>query len=161
MQNSLKIGELANATGLTTKAIRYYELLGLLRQARRTESGYRLYSDQDLQRLEFVKKAKHLGLSLEEIRDILTLREQDRVPCVHVLALLDQKVGYIDGLLRDLQEFRNELARLRSESAQQLDKLPKGSVVCGIIERGIHAKGELALSWLEGRDKAKRGSKST
>lgn len=159
MEGELKIGELAKTTGLTTKAIRYYELLGLLRQARRTESGYRLYTDDDLHRLEFVKKAKLLGLSLDEIRDILTLREQEQAPCVHVLALLDQKVAYIDALLGGLQAFREELARLRSESALQMDKLPKGSVVCGIIEKGIHGKGELALSWLEGRDKARQARK--
>lgn len=156
MRAGLKIGELAKLTGLTTKTIRYYELVGLLPEPRRTESGYRLYSEEDVQRLEFIKKAKRLSLSLEDIRDILTLYARNQPPCIHVLALLDQKLDYVDALIQSLQEFREELARLRQESAEQLEKLPKGSAICSIIEQGIHAKGELALTWLEGREKAKR-----
>ena len=71
MTNGAKIGELSNATGLTTKTIRYYELNGLLEEPWRADSGYRLYDPEDVERPEFIKKAKTLGLSLEEIRDIL------------------------------------------------------------------------------------------
>ncbi|MBI2303306.1 MAG: MerR family DNA-binding transcriptional regulator [Chloroflexi bacterium] len=58
MKRSLRIGELAKATGLTTKAIRYYELLGLIPRTSRTESGYRMYPDQDVRRLEFIYLSK-------------------------------------------------------------------------------------------------------
>lgn len=159
MEARLKIGELARLAGLTAKTIRYYELLGLLPKPQRTESGYRMYSKKDVQRLEFFKKAKGLGLSLEDIRGILALHARNQSPCVHVLALLDQKLAYIDSLLQSLQEFRGELAHLRRESAEQLEKLPQGSAICGIVELGIHAKGEIALTWLEGREKAKRASR--
>ena len=155
MKAGLKIGELARSTGLTTKAIRYYELMRLLPEPQRTESGYRLYSAQEVQRLGFIKKAKHLGLSLEDIRDILTLHDSHQPPCVHVLALLDQKLAYLDDLIGSLNEFRQELAHLREKSAGQLPKLTQGPAICGIIDQGIHAKGELALTWLEGRKKAK------
>ena len=156
MQAKMKIGELARRTGFSTKAIRYYELLRLLPEPDRTESGYRLYGQKDVERLEFIEKAKRLGFSLEDIRDILILDEQQQRPCVHVLALLDQKLKQVDDVLRDLKVFRKELAGLRKESAEQIERLP-ADAICGIVERGVHAKGEAALAWLEFRHTGKRG----
>ncbi|MCH7838594.1 MAG: heavy metal-responsive transcriptional regulator [Chloroflexi bacterium] len=158
MQTKMKIGELARRTGFSTKAIRYYELLKLLPEPDRTESGYRLYGQKDVERLEFIEKAKHLGFSLEDIRDILILDEQQQRPCVHVLALLDQKLEQVDDVLRDLKVFRKELAGLRKESAEQIERLP-ADAICGIVERGVHAKGEAALAWLEFRQPGKRGGR--
>ncbi|MBI2855966.1 MAG: heavy metal-responsive transcriptional regulator [Chloroflexi bacterium] len=155
MIGTLKIGDLARATGLTVKTIRYYELLHLLEEPQRTESGYRLYDQADVESLEFIKQAKQLGLSLSEIRDILVLHEQRQAPCVHVLALLDQKLEQIDSIMRELDQFQRELKRLRAESQVRLEQLPEGARICGIIERGIHAKGEVALAWLEGRRKGR------
>ena len=155
MNKSMKIGELAKATGLTTKTIRYYELHRLLEDPERTKSGYRMYGEDDVERLEFVKKAKRLGLSLEEIREILILHEQSQAPCVHVLALLDRKLEHVDDTIRELEEFRRELMRLRVESQVRLEQLPEDARICGIIERSIHHRGELALTWLEGRQMAK------
>ena len=158
MQTRMKIGELARRTGFSTKAIRYYELLKLVPEPDRTESGYRLYGQKDVERLEFIEKAKHLGFSLEDIRDILILDEQQQRPCVHVLALLDQKLEQVDDVLRDLKVFRKELAGLRKESAEQIERLP-ADAICGIVERGVHAKGEAALAWLEFRQPGKRGGR--
>ena len=155
MNNFMKIGELANATGLTTKTIRYYELNRLLEEPRRTDSGYRLYDSEDVERLEFIKKAKSLGLSLEEIRDILLLYEQRQSPCVHVLALLDQKLKQVDKMISELDEFRRELLHLRLESQVRLEQLPEESRICRIIERGIHRKGEVALTLVGGFHKEK------
>ena len=155
MKSKMKIGQLAKRTGFSTKAIRYYELLRLLPEPERSESGYRLYTENDAERLEFIDKAKRLGFSLEDIRDILVLDEQQQRPCVHVLALLDQKLKQVDDVLRDLKAFRQELARLRNESAEQIERLP-ADAICGIVERGIHARGEAALAWLEFRRPSKR-----
>ncbi len=157
MPAKMKIGELAKRTGFSAKAIRYYELLGLLPEPERTDSGYRLYDLNDVERLGFIEKAKHLGFSLDDIRDILILDEQQQRPCVHVLALLDQKLKQVDDVLRDLKGFRKELARLRSDSAEQLERVPGDARICGIVERGVHARGEAALAWLEFRQPGKRG----
>lgn len=154
-QHTMKIGEIAEVTGLTVKSIRYYELLRLLPEAPRTESGYRLYGQEAVQRLLFIKKAKRMGLSLDEIRDILALHENQQAPCVHVMALMDRKVAEVDGIIEGLRSFRQDLTTLREESAKQLENLPEGSAICSIIERSIHHKGELALSWLEGRQMGK------
>ncbi len=154
-QDKMKIGELARVTCLTVKSIRYYELLQLLAEAPRTESGYRIYGQEAVERLQFIKKAKRLGLSLDEIKDILELHESQQAPCVHVLALLERKIADVDGIIEDLQSFRQDLAGLRAESVKQFENLPEGTAVCGIIERSIHHKGELALAWLEGRHMSK------
>ena len=114
-----------------------------------------MYGQDTVERLEFIKKAKKLGLSLDQIKDILALHENQQVPCVHVLALLDRKIAEVDEVIEDLTTFRQDLAKLRQESAKQLESLPAGSAVCGIIELGIHHKGELALAWLEGRQMGK------
>jgi DNA-binding transcriptional MerR regulator len=157
----MKIGELAKATGLTAKTIRYYELLKLLGEPQRTESGYRLYGQETVERLDFIKKAKRLGLSLDEIKDILALHEKEQVPCIHVLALLDRKVSEVEKVIQDLKAFRQGLMMLREESAKHLENLPKGAAICGVIERGIHHRGELALAWLEGRQMGKLDSKGS
>ena len=159
MAKKMKIGELAKQTGFTTKTIRYYELLGLLAKPERTESGYRLYGPEDVERLEFIEKAKRLGFSLEDIRDVLVLHQQQETPCIHVLALLEQKLRQVDAVLKELRDFRRELASLHREATERLEQLPEGARVCGIIERGVHAKGEAALAWLEFRQPGRRGGR--
>ncbi len=151
METKLKIGQLAKQAGFSTKAIRYYELLRLLSEPDRMASGYRVYSQKDMERLEFIEKAKRLGFSLDDIRDILILSEQQEQPCVHVVALLDQKLKQVDDVPRDLKAFRKELARPHKEPAEQIERLPAGAAICGIVERGVHARGETALAWLEFR----------
>jgi DNA-binding transcriptional MerR regulator len=81
----LKIGDLAKLSGATTKTIRYYELLGLLPEPQRTDSGYRLYDEKDVERLVFIRKAKGLGFSLTEIKETLALYDSKQDPCIHVL----------------------------------------------------------------------------
>ncbi len=83
---TLKIGQLAKLSGTTTKTIRYYELLGLLHEPERTDSDYRLYEEQDVERLNFMRKAKSLGFSLAGIGETLTPYGSQQAPCIHVLA---------------------------------------------------------------------------
>ena len=89
----MKIGQLASATGLTAKTIRFYEGEGLIPDPPRTHSGYRTYADSDVTRLEFILKAKRLGLSLDEIKGILRLHDRSEPTCMHVRALLEEKVA--------------------------------------------------------------------
>lgn len=131
----MKIGELAKATGTTTKTIRFYEGEGVLPTASRTPSGYRAYRAEDISRLEFVRKAKRLGLSLEEVRGILGLYDRREPTCMHVRSLLDRKMAQAERALRELEEFRDELTRLRDEAGEIEDCRPSGGRICGIIER--------------------------
>jgi MerR family transcriptional regulator, Zn(II)-responsive regulator of zntA len=133
----LLIGELAAELGLNPKTIRYYEEIGLLPEPERSESGYRLYTRDDLERLRFIGKAKAIGLSLEQIAEVLALRGAGRQPCEHVLALLDEKLAAVDRQLRALRDFKRDLTALRDEAARTAASGPAegDACVCGIIER--------------------------
>lgn len=127
---TMTIGGLATRAGFTAKAVRYYERIGLLPQAARRPSGYRLYGAEDLRRLDFIAKAKRLGLSLDEIRDVLALRDAGVEPCVHVVRVIDRHVEEAERAIAELGEFRSELGRLRREARRRA----KDGAFCGIIE---------------------------
>ena len=89
---SMKIGELANSTGMTTKTIRFYESERLLPPPARTYVGYRTYGPEDVERVNFIRKAKRMGLSLDEIRVVLQLHDLREPTCGHVRSLLNAKL---------------------------------------------------------------------
>ena len=130
----MKIGELAGATGLTAKTIRFYEGAGLLPPPARTASGYRAYGSADLERVDFIRKAKQMGLSLDEIKEILGVHHRNEPTCEHVRSLLDAKLLQVDNILKNLQGFRRELAGLRERVEAIADCRPSGGRICGIIE---------------------------
>lgn len=127
----VRIGQLAAEFGLNPKTIRYYEEIGLLPAAQRTAAGYRLYNDTDRDRLRFIAKAKTVGLMLEEIREVLQLKDDGQQPCEHVLSLLDQKLATVDEQLRALTEFKQELVTLREEAVATIGT---EAPFCRIIE---------------------------
>ena len=128
----IKIGELAQVLGLNPKTLRYYEQIGLLSQAQRSANGYRLYTPHDVEHLRFILKAKAIGFTLEEIREIVVLQRNGEQPCGHVETLIEEKVAAIDAQLRALTDVRAELVALHNEAKQ-----PKKAqaCVCGIIEQ--------------------------
>ncbi len=121
----LRIGQLATRTGFTPKTLRYYEDLGLVRPVGRSESGYRLYGDAAIERLRFVNRARALGLRLDDIRRILEISDEGRVPCEHVQAVVDRELERIGAQMKSLQEFREGLLTLKSRMA---DALASGTV---------------------------------
>lgn len=131
----MKIGELAEATGLRVDTIRYYEAAGVLPRHRRTEGGYRIFTPDDVGRIEFIKQAKRLGLSLTEIRDILSIQAADQPTCVHVRGVLEAKVQEVEQALRELTEFRSYLRRLLERTVDLVDCRPEGGRICSIIEQ--------------------------
>jgi DNA-binding transcriptional MerR regulator len=128
----VRIGELAAELGINAKTIRYYEDIGLLPPAKRSANGYRLYDGADRERLRFISKAKTVGLTLEEISEILALRGNGAQPCEHVLGLLDHKLATLDEQLRTLSELQQELLTLREEATITMGT---DACVCGIIEQ--------------------------
>lgn len=126
-----QIGEFAAAFDLNPKTVRYYERIGLLPEPDRSAAGYRLYGPRDHDRMAFVIKAKRVGFTLEEIREVLSLRADGEQPCAHVLALVDEKITTIDVQLQTLRDLQGELADLKREA---LEPSGRNGAVCGIIE---------------------------
>lgn len=131
----MQIGSLAKEAGVTVQTVRFYERRGLLPNPQRKDSGYRLYSEDDLHRLKFIRHAKALGFSLDEIREFLHMRERGVCPCTDVI-----KVG--EGHLRDIEQQIAHLTRFRDELRQTVRKWKKsgrqkieGGVFCTLIER--------------------------
>ncbi len=108
----LFIGELARQIGINPKTIRYYEEINLLPESKRIENNYRVYSNDTVQRLNFIKKAQCLGFTLRQIKEILTLRDDGVKPCNHVQELLTQRIIDIDQKLSELTSLRRELKKL-------------------------------------------------
>jgi len=116
----MRIGELAEQAGISTKAIRYYEQIGILAPPARTSSGYRAYDQAVLSRLGFVCAAQALGLTLGEIRQIIAFRDQGTAPCGHVATLLQQRAAELGARIAQLQQLRGELDQL-AQRARSLD----------------------------------------
>jgi DNA-binding transcriptional MerR regulator len=116
----MRIGDLANATGVSTKAIRYYEQVGVLPKPELADNGYRIYAQGAVDRLTFVKDAQATGLSLDEIAAILGLREQGEATCNHVMHLLDHHLDQLDARIAALQKTRTALAAI-TDRAHSLD----------------------------------------
>lgn len=131
----MKIGQVAQVTGLNIRTIRFYEEHGVLPPHPRTESGYRIFDAGDLERLDFIKKAKRLGLSLLEIKDILAITDQGQATCTHVRQLLTAKVDELNRAMRELAEFRTAMVELLEDAGPLQDCRPTGGRVCGIIEQ--------------------------
>ena len=131
----MKIGELAGVTGANAKTIRFYEAEGLMPEPARLASGYRSYDDESVSRLEFILKAKRLGLSLHDIQGILRLHDAEESTCVHVRDLLDQKIAEVETTIDALQAFKGDLAALRDRSDGLVDCKSQGGDICTIIEQ--------------------------
>lgn len=130
----MKIGEVARAAGLTVETVRYYEAVRLLPRHVRTPGGYRVFTPEDLERIEFIQKAKRLGLSLSDIRDILAVQAADQATCSHVRDLLEGKIAEADAAIDELTEFRGRLSQLLERFSGLQDCRPTGGRVCSIIE---------------------------
>ena len=131
----MQIGVLAKKVGVNPKTIRYYEQVGLLPPAQRTESGYRDYTERDVERLEFVRSARALGVALEEIKEVLAFRDHGVSPCPYVVDLIDAKVSEIQSQIQGLQLLARDLKRLR-KTARALPprKVAAKARFCHIIE---------------------------
>jgi Cu(I)-responsive transcriptional regulator len=107
---SLPIGTIARQTGLTVPTIRYYEEVGLLPAAPRSESGQRQYGAAALRRLQFIRRCRDFGFSIEQVRELVGLVDEPERPCVEVRALAAVHLGEVRQKLRELQELERSLA---------------------------------------------------
>jgi DNA-binding transcriptional MerR regulator len=127
----LKIGELAKLSGVGIETLRFYERQGLMDVITRTESGYRLYQTDALERLEFIKRAQMLGLSLAEIGEIIREKQAGNSPCAHVRSIVRRRLEEVEQRMREMKRYRKELATALAEWERAGDTEGR---VCGHIE---------------------------
>ena len=113
----LTVSKLADRVGTSPDTLRYYERIGLLPAPDRSASGYRLYDDDAADLVGFIKRAQRFGLRLEEIRELVEVRERGLCPCGHTRVLLERRVAELD-------EEMAALARLREDISSMIDELP-------------------------------------
>lgn len=110
----MNIGEAAKASGVSAKMIRHYESVGLFPQAARTPSGYRQYTDKEVGTLQFIRRSRELGFSIDQIRELLALWQNRRRPSRQVRALAQAHIGELDAKLEELQAMKATLEHLVS-----------------------------------------------
>jgi DNA-binding transcriptional MerR regulator len=142
MENSeakyYQIGELANLLEMSPRTIRYYEEIGLLNSIKRIDGGKRIYTDKDFQRLRFITRLKHLGLTLSEmleLEDIYQIHRTDRKVLSRLLELLDTHAVKIDERMNSLNKLRADIISYQDKVRQKLNRedFQKGA---DIHERG-------------------------
>jgi DNA-binding transcriptional MerR regulator len=132
-QTYLKIGELAKQTGLAVGTLRYYSDLKLLQPVQRGENGYRYYNQDASQQVEFIKKAQTLGFTLEEIKQILDVRDRGEKPCNLVKSLLDHKIEQLELQIQQMTLFKAELREYRTAWTNNPDLASQPQEVCPLI----------------------------
>ena len=106
------VGQLAKETGINLETVRYYEKLKLLPKPKRRESRYRVYDENDLKRLLFIKRAKELGFTLKEIKELFELRIDSHAKCGDVKHLTEHKLKDVDNRISDLKKIKSVLVKL-------------------------------------------------
>jgi len=135
MAQSLQIGQVAKETGASVDAIRFYEKQRLLKQPPRTEGGFRLFTSQDVQNIHFIRRAQELGFTLNEIRELLFLKNGDAGTCLHVQDLLNTKLSSVHQKIAELQKLENELAADLKKCERALGKSRSvGHDRCPVLE---------------------------
>lgn len=129
-----QIGEVSRKLGLNPKTIRYYEEIKLIPEPQRNQSGYRVYTQDEVKRLSFVSRARSLDFSLDEIRAILELRDNGKAPCSHVTAVIKKRIYEINSKIAALSQLRHEL-RMAQERANSLSEdAVREDCICHLIE---------------------------
>lgn len=130
----MEIRELVSNTGVPAKTIRYYEEINILPPPARKPNGYREYSDVDIDRLKLVAGARRLDFSLEEIKEILDLRDRKVAPCNVMLQSLEQKANEISDRIQELQKLEKDLRFLHETGSQfPTDDVEGKNCVCHLV----------------------------
>src|SRR5512141_160874 len=126
----MRIGELASELGVSAQAVRFYERAGLLREPARTLSGYRQYGPDDLKRLRFIRQAKELGFTLNEIGSMIRMHDAGQAPCSEVIAIAERHLADVEDEIRRLERFRHQLSSALTGWRKIKTRRVSGAVIC-------------------------------
>ncbi len=131
----MMIRDISRQTGVPAKTIRYYESIGLLPPPERAANNYRQYASADLERLRFIASARSLGISLNDISEILAARDNRIAPCRRVLDTIAQRLDDVDRRIADLLTLRGSLEHLHAEGTTlPLDDVNGEHCVCYLLK---------------------------
>ena len=134
--SDMTIGKLADKVGINIETIRYYEREGIIPEPSRNESGYRLYSEEDITRLDFIKSAQKLGFSLQEISELLSLQVNEETTHIEVKERAQKKVNIIERKIRTLQKMKEILQELIA-SCDDKKSTSQCPILTGIKEKNF------------------------
>ena len=126
----MKIGELAKQANCQVETVRYYEREGLLAAPSRSEGNYRLYQNQHLERLLFIRNCRTLDMTLDEIRSLLALMDEPQQSCEQVNDLIDEHIQHVQTRINNLQQLQQQLLDLRQRCISG-----QGVQQCGILQQ--------------------------
>lgn len=133
----LFINDVSKITGISSRTIRYYESIGFINKAKRNKSNYRIYTEEDIKIINFIKKAKLLGFSLSEIKTLLNIKENGNRPCNKVIELIEKHILEIDKKITEMTNFRNKLQDTLNNFKTNYE-VGKNGYICGLIEKLIN-----------------------
>jgi DNA-binding transcriptional MerR regulator len=113
--SQLTVSKLAGEVGTSSDTLRYYERIGLLPEPSRSPAGYRLYGAEAVERVRFIKRAQRFGLRLEEIGELLAIRERGLCPCGRTRRMLEEKVSGLTVEMAALQRLRDDIQEMLDE----------------------------------------------
>lgn len=134
MNTGLRIGELAKQTDCQVETIRYYEREGLLPKPHRTAANYRLYGENHVERLSFIRHCRSLDMTHDEIRTLLRFRDAPDRNCGGVNELLDEHIGHVTARIGELRRLKDQLHQLR-RTCRRIQSAEN----CGILKELSHA----------------------
>jgi DNA-binding transcriptional MerR regulator len=130
-----KIGQAAREAGVSIDTIRFYEKQGLLKSFGRTQGGFRLFGEQEIEELKFIQKAQELGFSLAEVRELLLLQRDGMEACEHVRDLLEQKIAQVRSKVEELRKLEVSLKRALRQCERNLDESAREHECCPVLEK--------------------------
>ncbi len=130
----MKVKELAVEAGVNPDTVRFYTREGLLRPTRNPDNNYQQYDAEDLRRLRFARKARQLGFSLPEIRQILEQADDHHSPCPMVRDVFEERLAQVEAEIAQLQQLRNRMTSALAAWQDMPDGTPDGHTICRLIE---------------------------
>jgi DNA-binding transcriptional MerR regulator len=134
MSHHFQIGQVAQQTGLTVDAIRFYEKERLLPKALRSTGGFRLYGSDHIEQLRFIQRAQAIGFSLGEIRELILIQDDQVETCSHVRDLIQQKLATVQQKMNELAQIEGQLKEALQKCNRQMRKTPARHDRCPVLD---------------------------